>query len=83
MVPRFGEIYFCCCLPLLPDFAILATWGPPFSRALYVPPLQDVLNFYNTATGNVLLAMSNDIERGQNSENWRLLNCYFSMIKVA
>ena len=45
--------------------------------------MQDVLNFYNTATGNVLLAMSNDIERGQNSENWRLLNCYFSMIKVA
>jgi len=44
--------------------------------------VQDVLNFYNTATGNVLLAMSNDIERGQNSENWRLLNCYFSMIKV-
>ena len=41
-----------------------------------------MLNFYNTATGNVLLAMSNDIERGQNSENWRLLNCYFSMIKV-
>ena len=26
---------------------------------------QDVLNFYNSATSNVLLAMSNDIERGQ------------------
>ena len=34
---RFGELYFCCCSPLLPGFAcsIHATWGPPFSRVLY------------------------------------------------
>ena len=34
---------FCCCscLPLLPGFAcsIHATWGPPFSRALYISTL--------------------------------------------
>ena len=33
----FGEVGSCCCLPLLPQLAcsILATWGPPISRALY------------------------------------------------
>ena len=37
MIPRFGEFCCCCCLPLLPGFAcsIHATWGPPYSRALY------------------------------------------------
>ena len=36
-VPRFGELCCCCCLPLLPGIACSfhATWGPPFSRALY------------------------------------------------
>ena len=35
-VPRFGELYSCCCLPLLPQYAcsILATWEWPYSRAL-------------------------------------------------
>ena len=33
-----GEFCFCPCLPLLPGFAcsIHSTWGPPFSRALYM-----------------------------------------------
>ena len=35
--PRFGEFCSCSCLPLLPQLAssIHATWGPPFSGALY------------------------------------------------
>ena len=38
MAPKFGELRCCSCLPLLPSFAcsILATWGQPFSRALYL-----------------------------------------------
>ena len=34
---RFGEICSCSCSTFLPDFAssIHATWGPPFSRAVY------------------------------------------------
>ena len=35
-VPRFGEFYSCCCLPLLPQLAcsIPATGERPYSRAL-------------------------------------------------
>ena len=38
VVPMFGELCSCCCLPLLPGFAcsIHTTWGPPFRRALYL-----------------------------------------------
>ena len=37
VVPRFGEFCSCCCISLLPELgcSILATLGPPFSRALY------------------------------------------------
>ena len=33
----FGEFYYCCCLPLLPQpaWSILATWCIEFSRSLY------------------------------------------------
>ena len=36
--PRLGKLYSCCCLNLWPVFAcsIHTTWGPPFSRALYI-----------------------------------------------
>ena len=36
-VPRFGELCFCCCLPLRPKLAcsILVTWGPPYTGSLY------------------------------------------------
>ena len=38
-VPRFGELCCCYCLALLPRLScsIHATWGPPFSQALYCP----------------------------------------------
>ena len=37
-LPRFGEFCYYSCLLLLPGFAssIHATWGPPYSRALYI-----------------------------------------------
>ena len=43
-VPSFSVFCSCCCLALQPELgcSIHATWGPPFSRALYsssYPPL--------------------------------------------
>ena len=37
-LPRFGELYSCCCLPLLPhlDCSIIATWERSYGRALYI-----------------------------------------------
>ena len=38
-VPRFGEFWSCCCLPLLHQLAcnILATWERPYTASLYIP----------------------------------------------
>ena len=35
---KFGEFCYYSCLPLLPGLACIihATWGPPFSPALYI-----------------------------------------------
>ena len=47
VVPRFGEFCYCSCLSPLPGFAcsIHATWGPPFSQALFVSGTLLVLVF--------------------------------------
>ena len=36
-IPRFGEFWSCCCLPLLPQIAcsIPATWKQPYIDSLY------------------------------------------------
>ena len=69
--PRFDEVCSYCCLPLLPVLActIHATWGPPFSRALYLScptsyPVDDLLASFvtfhrqfqrNASSGNSVL----------------------------